>query len=198
MLTDEIITKGNDIFNGKYDYSIIGDVKTKKEKFAIICPEHGIFYKTYEHHIRRKQGCPECIGKKRYTTEEFIKKCKKLEHTSEMTFENTKYINTHSKVKVFCHHKDDNGVEHGEFEIIPLHLLGGEGCPKCRYIKSSEKIRRSLEEVVTIANDVHDYKYNYSLITEYKNDRIKYPMWSETDLTMKIAIGILKKKIFEK
>lgn len=27
-------------------------------------------------------------------------------------------------------------------------------------------------------------------------DRIKYPMWSETDLTMKIAIGILKKKIF--
>lgn len=176
MLTDEIITKGNDIFNGKYDYSIIGDVKTKKEKFAIICPEHGIFYKTYEHHIRRKQGCPECTGKKRYTTEEFIKKCKKLEHTSEMTFENTQYTNTHSKVKVFCHHKDDNGVEHGEFEITPLHLLGGEGCPKCRYIKSSEKIRRSLEEVVSIANGVHDYKYDYSLITEYKNDRIKYPI----------------------
>lgn len=176
MLKEEIINKGTTIFNGKYDYSLLGDVKTKKEKFPIICPEHGIFYKSYDHHIRRQQGCPECSGKKRYTTDEFVSKCQKLEHTSEMSFENTHYVNTSTKIKVFCHHKDDYGNEHGEFEITPLHLLAGEGCPKCRYIKSAASKRRSISEVIDAANEVHNGKYDYSLITEYKNDRIKYPI----------------------
>ena len=65
---------------------------------------------------------------------------------------------------------------HGDFEITPGHLLSGEGCPKCRYIKSANNKRRCLEEVINIANEVHDYKYDYSLIKEYKNDRIKYPI----------------------
>jgi hypothetical protein len=130
MLKEEIINKGTTIFNGKYDYSLLGDVKTKKEKFPIICPEHGIFYKNYENHIRRQQGCPECSGRKRYTTEEFINKCQKLTHTGEMSFEKTHYVNTSTKIKVFCHHKDENGNEHGEFNITPLHSLSGEGCPK--------------------------------------------------------------------
>ena len=176
MLKEEIINKGTTIFNGKYDYSLLGDVKTKKEKFPIICPEHGIFYKNYDHHIRRQQGCPECSGKKRYTTDEFVSKCQKLEHTGEMTFENTHYVNTSTKIKVFCHHKDDYGNEHGEFEITPLHLLAGEGCPKCRYIKSAASKRRSISEVIDAANEVHNEKYDYSLITDYKNDRIKYPI----------------------
>lgn len=176
MLKEEIINKGIAIFNGKYDYNLLGDVKTKKEKFPIICPEHGIFYKDYDHHIRRQQGCPECSGKKRYTTEEFISKCQKLRHTSEMSFENTQYVNTVTKIKVYCHHKDNNGNEHGEFEITPLHLLSGEGCPKCRYIKSAASKRRSLTEVIDAANETHNGRYDYSLITEYKNDRIKYPI----------------------
>ena len=176
MLKEEIIKKGTEIFNGKYDYSLLGDVKTKKEKFSVICPEHGVFYKNYEHHIRRQQGCPECSGRKRYTTEEFINKCQKLEHTDEMTFEYTQYVNTNTKVKVYCHHKDENGNEHGEFNITPLHLLSGEGCPKCRYIKSAASKRRSIGEVIDAANEVHNGRYDYSLITEYKNDRIKYPI----------------------
>jgi hypothetical protein len=61
MLKEEIINKGIAIFNGRYDYNLLGNVKTKKEKFPIICPEHGIFYKDYDHHIRRQQGCPECV-----------------------------------------------------------------------------------------------------------------------------------------
>ena len=83
MLFEEIKNKGNEIFDNKYDYSLIDVVKTKKDKFPIVCPEHGVFYKTYEHHIRRQQGCPECAGKKRRTNDNFINKCKSLEHTSE-------------------------------------------------------------------------------------------------------------------
>ena len=176
MLKDEIIKRGGEIFNGKYDYSLITDVRTKREKFPIICPEHGVFYKNHYRHIVKQQGCPECVGKKRYTTDEFINKISKLEHTQEYSFENVVYINTKTKIKINCHHQDENGVEHGIFEISPLHLLHGEGCPKCRYIKSSSGRRRSLDEVIKIANEVHNNKYDYSLITSYKNDRIKYPI----------------------
>lgn len=176
MLKCEIIDKGTEIFKGKYDYSLIGDIKTKKEKFPIICPKHGVFNKTFEHHIRRQQGCPECSGRKRYTTEEFINKCQKLEHTSEMTFENTLYVNNKQKVKVYCHHKDNNGNDHGEFEISPGHLLSGEGCPKCRYVKSASSKRRSIEEIINKSKEIHGDKYDYSLLTEYKNDRVSYPI----------------------
>jgi hypothetical protein len=176
MIKDDIITYGNEIYNNKYSYKLVGDVKTKKEKFPIICPEHGIFYKTYDTHINRKQGCPECIGRKRYTNSEFIDKIKKLPHVSEYSFEKTVYKNTNTKIKIICHHKDENGIEHGEFEISPSHLLNGQGCPKCRYIKSSSSKRRTLQEVISCAREVHKDRYDYSLITEYKNDRIKYPI----------------------
>lgn len=176
MLKKEIIEKGYELFHGKYNYSLLGDIKTKKEKFPVICPEHGIFYKTYESHIRRAQGCPECSGKKRYTNEEFIEKCKALEHTQELSFDKCQYINNKTKITLYCYHKDDTGHEHGEFEITPGHLLSGEGCPKCRYLKSAANKRRTIEEVIAIANNVHNNKYDYSLITEYKNDKIKYPI----------------------
>ena len=48
---------------------------TTKEKLFIICPVHGVFEKSYEKHIKSKQGCPKCSGKFRYNTESFINEC---------------------------------------------------------------------------------------------------------------------------
>lgn len=177
MDKNEFIQKAKEVHGDKYDYSLLpeGQIKTK-QKVQIICPEHGVFWKDFQHHIYRNAGCPECVGKKRYSTVEFIEKCKKLPHTENFTYESTVYINTHTKVKITCHCKDKEGKEHGEFEITPLHLLGGEGCPICRYIKSSAGKRRDVEEVVNKAKEVHGDKYDYSLITDYKNDRTKYPI----------------------
>lgn len=175
MTKDEFIEEAKAIYGDKYDYSNV-EFRTKKDKVAIICPIHGVFYKSVEKHLYSKQGCPECSGRKRYTTEEFLKKIKTLPNVNELSFENVEYINTKTKIKIYCHHKDENGNEHGEFEITPLHFLGGERCPKCRYIKSAQGKRRSVDEVKALASEVHNNKYDYSLITEYKNDRIKYPI----------------------
>ena len=174
--TEDFIEKSKEVHGDRYDYSFVKNIKNKKEKIPIICPDHGVFYKSYEKHVRCKQGCPECSGKKRYTNEEFITKCKKLEHTKNFDFSETTYINNSTKVKIFCKCKDDNGVEHGDFLINPGHLLSGQGCPKCRYIKSASKNRRTINEVISSANEVHKNKYDYSLIEKYKNDRIKYPI----------------------
>lgn len=164
-----LINKSKEIFGDLYDFSLVPDDFKTKEKLSIICPIHGVFYKSYEKHISNKQGCPECIGKKRYDTKSFIEKAKTLEHCKYYSFDKVKYINNKTKIIVTCN-------IHGDFEITPGHLLSGEGCPKCRYIKSANSKRRSIEEVISISNEIHNYKYDYSLIKEYKNDRIKYPI----------------------
>ena len=176
MKRDIFIKKAIEIHGESYDYSLIPEEFKTKDKLPIICPKHGIFYKDASHHIYSKQGCPECMGRKRRSEDEFIAKAKTLPNVSELSFENTHYCNNKTKVKIFCHHKDDNGNEHGEFEISPGHFFSGERCPKCRYIKSANAKRRSLEDVIREAKKVHGEKYDYSLISEYKNDRIKYPI----------------------
>lgn len=164
-----LLEKSGIIFSNKYDFSLVPETFRTKEKLQIICPIHGVFLKSYEKHIGNKQGCPECNGRKHYNNEEFIAKVKSLPHTYEYDFSKTNYINNKTHIIVTCN-------KHGDFNITPGHLLSGEGCPKCRYIKSASKKRRKKEDVFNEANLVHDYKYVYSLITDYKNDRVKYPI----------------------
>lgn len=171
-----LIEKSKEIYGDKYDYSLVGETFLTKEKLCIICPEHGVFEKSYEKHINTKQGCPKCSGKFRYDTVTFVEECLKQDNIEDLTFENVEYVNNKTKVKIYCHHRDDNGIEHGEFEITPGHFLSGERCPKCRYIKSASSKRRNISEVISEARKIHGNKYDYSLITEYKNDRIKYPI----------------------
>lgn len=45
-----------------YDYS--KTIFTKlKDKIIVICPKHGEFLISAEHHLKRHQGCPKCAGK---------------------------------------------------------------------------------------------------------------------------------------
>jgi hypothetical protein len=164
------------VHNGKYDYSLITDEVDTRTKVPIICPEHGIFYKSFGDHIYKKSGCPKCSKKFRYDTKSFIEKVESLEHCEKYTFEKTKYTRNKDKVIITCHEKDDDGKEHGDFLITPGHLLGGEGCPKCRYVKSASKNRLPLKKVIENAKKVHGDKYDYSQIIEYKNDLVKYPI----------------------
>ena len=172
--TKEFIEKAKKVHGDKYDYSKVEYINTKT-KVCIICPEHGEFWQLPYKHLSGR-GCRACSGKLKYTTESFIEKCSKLEHVKNLSFEKVNYVNSNTKIKILCHYKDKNGDEHGEFEINPMKLLSGQGCPKCRYIKSAAGRRRTLEEVINNANEVHNNKYDYSLITSYKNDRVKYPI----------------------
>lgn len=173
---EEVIRQAKEIHGDKYDYSLITEYKNDREKYPIICPIHGVFYKSFNKHLHSKQGCPKCSGRFRYDTESFKEEIKGLKNMEDVTCEKLKYINNKTKVTLTCHKKDENGNEHGDFEITPGHLIAGEGCPKCRYIKSASSKRRTLEDVVSLSREIHGDKYDYSLITEYKNDRIKYPI----------------------
>jgi very-short-patch-repair endonuclease len=56
----DFINKSNKIHNFKYDYSQT-IYENSKNKVKIICPEHGIFKQSPNHHLRG-EGCPNCIN----------------------------------------------------------------------------------------------------------------------------------------
>lgn len=184
-IKEDMVASFKQIHGDKYDYSLIQEkVKSKKEKLPIIChqknilgEEHGIFYQTLERHLNGR-NCPKCIHKNSIRSDEEIFALAKSCHDE--LYEYKEIIREKGKepmIRGFCHHTDENGNEHGEFvQSIYHHINEKQSCPKCRYVKSAASKRRSLEDIIKIANKIHENKYDYSLITEYKNDRTKYPI----------------------
>ena len=56
--TDEFIAKAKKIHGDKYDYSKVEYVNDRT-KVCIICPKHGEFWQTPNHHLSGC-GCPKC------------------------------------------------------------------------------------------------------------------------------------------
>ena len=47
------------VHGNAYDYSQVR-YEGRKTKITILCPQHGPFTQSPEHHLKRAQGCPEC------------------------------------------------------------------------------------------------------------------------------------------
>ena len=105
---------------------------------------------------------------RKLTTDEFIERSNTL-FNNEYNYDKTVYIDAKTKCVITC-------KIHGDFLCTPSNHLKGRGCPKCRYIKSASKNRRSIKEVINKAREIHGNKYDYSLITEYTNNRTKLPI----------------------
>lgn len=58
---EDIIQKANEVHNNRYDYSLLKYVNMDT-LIDIICPEHGVFKKTPNHHINSNVGCPVCMN----------------------------------------------------------------------------------------------------------------------------------------
>lgn len=93
----------------------------------------------------------------------------KIVFGNEYDLSEVNYVNSKTKIDLICR-------EHGKFSALPHNLLAHKGCPKCRYIKSSNGNKRSLEEIFDKCNMVHNFKYDYSLITENLGNKYKNPI----------------------
>ena len=110
----------------------------------------------------------EQIIKERYSdkdekTKTFIRKALR-KHGDRYDYSNVVYIKAKEYVEIICK------VEgHKPFLITPNNHLSNRGCPICRYIKSSNKQKLTLEEFIEKANKVHGKgRYDYSK-THYIN-----------------------------
>lgn len=97
---------------------------------------------------------------KKLTSEEFINKAN-LIHNNKYCYDKVFYVNKRTKVCIIC-------PEHGEFWMSPgNHIVNKQGCPYCGGTK-----KLSNEQFIARANQIHNYKYDYSKIL-YKNNRTK-------------------------
>ena len=154
---EEFISKSKNIHGDKYDYSLV-NYKNGRTKVKIICKKHDIFEQTPDAHIQG-QGCPICNNKK-VTLENFIIKSNKI-HNNKFDYSIVILKNTATKVKIIC-------PKHGVFEQRPNDHLQGSGCILCR----NDNKRKPLKEFIISSNQIHNNKYNYTLV-KYKNNKSK-------------------------
>lgn len=141
----KFIKQATKIHGNKYDYSKVKYINSG-EKVEIICPIHGSFFQEPSSHLAGR-GCPDCGGRKRKNTEEFILDAKKV-HGEFYDYSLVDYKNKSSLVKIIC-------PIHGVFEQRPENHLMGRGCSLCKRSVGEERVGRILD------------KYNVEYVTQY-------------------------------
>lgn len=77
-------------------------------------------------------------------------------HGDKYNYDKSIYVKAKDKVIITC-------PIHGEFEQRPQdHILKGCGCPKCKVEKIIQTHSYTKEQFLTLANKVHNNKYDYS------------------------------------
>lgn len=101
---------------------------------------------------------------KKLTTEEFIERARKV-HGEKYDYSKVEYTNNSTKVCIIC-------PEHGKFWQAPNKHLSGQGCPFCRYMKTSNAVKKNKTQFIEEAKKKHGDKYDYSKVV-YINNRAK-------------------------
>jgi hypothetical protein len=98
---------------------------------------------------------------KRLTLSEWVEKSKQ-KHGNFYDYSLAVYVNNNTKIKIVC-------PVHGEFEQQPnAHSDKGDGCPKCGLESRSALNRTPREVFIRKSNEVHNFKFDYSLVEDYQ------------------------------
>lgn len=154
---ENIVSRFKLVHGDKYDYSLVSFSKMK-EKVEIICPTHGIFLQTPDHHIQGTK-CPNCSliengeRKTKNSAKKFISKAVSV-HGVIYDYSKSKYRGNKIKLEIIC-------PKHGLFEQTPSNHLSGFGCLKCG--RERTELSRKLEphEFYDRCNQVHNNFYSY-------------------------------------
>jgi len=145
---------------GKYDYSKTVYTRSQ-EPVTITCPKHGDFEQLANSHMIG-MGCSKCGSEARgeslrLTAEEFITKAKAV-HGDTYDYSLVDYKLAKDQIKIVC-------PIHGIFKQAAFgHLYGG--CVQCANERTGLALRRTTEDFISDAMEVHDDLYDYSE-TEY-------------------------------
>jgi hypothetical protein len=164
--TDEFIKLAHDVHDTKrieqgkkpYEYDKVNYVNNKTN-VLITCPEkddingeHGDFPQTPNDHLKGK-GCKYCSGKNKKTTDEFIRKAKKVHDEKRKinkkppyNYSQVNYVDSTKDVIIICDVKHPNGKKHGPFLQTPNKHLQGQGCAICNELKGETDIRIILSK----------------------------------------------------
>ena len=94
------------------------------------------------------------------TNEDYIEYVTKL-HNGKYDYKDTHFTRFKNKIKIICHEKDGNEVEHGVFEQTAYQHIIGHGCPKCAHKLSASKQKFTFNDFEKFANEKYNGKYLY-------------------------------------
>lgn len=164
LTTEEFIQKAREKHGDRYDYSKV-EYGGANGLITIICKKHGEFQQVATVHSKG-HGCCRCSGensnKERSSRckHEFVEKAKRI-HGDKYLYSKVEYIKAVKKVVITCR-------IHGDFSQTPNSHLCGNGCIKCRGLKTSERNRIDTQEFIKRARRIHGETYGYDEV-EYVN-----------------------------
>ena len=166
------IQKAHKIHGDKYDYCKVEYVNNNTKVF-IICPIHGEFWQTPNHHLSG-QGCPKCSGNVKKTTEQFIAKAKEI-YGDRYNYSKVKYINAKTKVCIIC-------PTHGEFYIRPDNFINlKKSCPRCSQEKrDSKQLYKNGQEFIKQCKEKYGDKFLWDKIV-YNGKRKKMKFYIDNE-----------------
>ena len=135
------------------------------------CKKHDKINYDTPSHLVSGRGCKECGKEKQQQTnilankkakDTFIERARKI-HGDKYDYSKVNYINAKTKVCIIC-------PIHGEFKQTPQAHLRGEGCRKCGIEESHKLQRKTTEQFIKEAREIHGDKYDYSKVN-YVDER---------------------------
>ncbi len=152
---EQFINDAIQIHGDKYDYSKVEYINTNT-KVNIICKKHLYEFEQKPSSHLQNQGCPKCGNSYSPTTNEFIENAMKI-HGDKYDYSKVNYLKNKSKIIIIC-------KIHGGFEQKPNSHLSGMGCFKCGREMCTEKLKKTQEEFIKEAVNIHGTKYDYSKV----------------------------------
>lgn len=180
MIKIRFIKKAEEVHNDKYDYSLLDDNVSYKNKITIICKNHNFTFEQNPNNHLRGKGCKLCAIEERkrklkMSRECFIEKAEEV-HGDKYDYSKVEYINYHTKVCIIC-------KEHGEFWQTPSkHISRTFGCKKCGMLNKPQCQPVTREYFIEKAKKVHGDKYDYSEVQynkTHENVKIVCPKHGE-------------------
>jgi hypothetical protein len=166
LTTEEVIRRVKNTHGDTYDLSKFA-YTTQRTKSIFICKLHGEFL-SQPKEVWGGTGCPEC------GVEKFVKPLSKWEdvkprilmkHGDDYEYVVESYNGVAKKMKVVCK------IHQHQWSTRPMDLIKGEGCPKCRYVKSGKKLVLKVPEFIERSRKTHGDKYDYSKVHQFKQQK---------------------------
>ena len=96
---------------------------------------------------------------KRVTTEDFLQKVREKFPDETDDLSKVQYSSVKNKITIIC-------KKHGEYYMQAGNYLNGQRCPKCKYEKFSERMRKykTNKDFINDVRKIHGDKYDYSKV----------------------------------
>ena len=153
---DDFIRRAQEVHGNKYNYDNVVYVNNRT-KVEIKCNTCGdVFFQAPCGHMLG-QGCPNCAGVKKKTTESFLKELKSV-HGDRYATDKVHYVNMVTPITLTCR-------KHGDFSEKPYMLMNGHGCPICDQLEGKtwhDNTKYTKEDFVRISKENHKEVYDYT------------------------------------